>query len=74
MFMPVSAFLLFLISEVEFGEECIFWPIFCVQILPQLEYFFQNLSAHIILIVDTAFMPNFTFLGIFCPEISFREK
>jgi len=69
---PISAFLLFLVSEVACREECAhFWPI-----LPQLKNFSKNLSAHVIviLILSTTFVPNLTFLGILSPEIWFGEK
>jgi len=36
--------------------------------------FSKNLSVYIILVPDTTFVPNLTFLGILSPEISFGEK
>jgi len=42
MFVPISAFLLFLVSEVVCGEECVYiWPI--LQILPQLKKLFPKI-------------------------------
>jgi len=79
-FVPISAFLLFVVSTVVHGEECalfhIFWPLFTFfwQILPQLKTFSKNLSACIILILDAAFVLNLTFLGILSYEILLGEK
>jgi len=42
--------------------------------LPQLKKFCRNLSAPIIPVLRATFVPNFTFLGLFSPEISFGEK
>jgi len=52
MCLPISAFLLFLVSAVECGEEFAhfwhFWPIsgIFIPILPQLKNFFQKSSSH----------------------------
>jgi len=72
MFVPISTFLLFLVSEVVCGEYVLISGFF-VQILQQSN-FFKNLSACIILVLDATFMPNLTFLGLLSPEISFGEK
>jgi len=83
LFVLISAFLLFLVSEV--GLACgkknalffsflAFFSVFAI--LPQLKTFSKNFWCAIILVRDTTFMPTLTFLGLLSPEIglSFGEK
>jgi len=64
-FIQVSAFLLvpFVVSAVARGKG-----------LPQLKNFSRNLSVRTILVLQATFVPNLMFLGLFTPQISFREK
>jgi len=76
---PISAFLLFVVSAVIRGEECAFLAFFglflyFLQILLQLKTFSETSSVHIILILDATFVPNLTFSGLLSPEISLGEK
>jgi len=79
MFVPISAFLLFLVAEIACEEECArfcrCWPIWRFwQFLPQLKTFSKNLNEPIILVLDVAFVPNLTFLSLLSSEISFGGK
>jgi len=71
MLVPISAFLLCLVSDVARGEECAHFGIFEAVFVAN---FAKNLSAHIILVLDATFVPNLTFFGLLSPEISFAEK
>jgi len=76
-FVPISAFLLFLVSEVACGEQFEhFWHFVAYfwQFLPQLKKLSKNLRVSIIFVIDTTFVPNLTFLGLLSPETSYGEK
>jgi len=52
---------------------CYFLAFFC-KFCQNYTTFPRNRSAHIILVLDATFLPNFTFLGLLSPEIPFGEK
>jgi len=48
---------------------------FCIfPLLPKLKLYFKNVSVHVILVLNTTFVLNMTFLGLLSPEILFGEK
>jgi len=74
---PISSFLLFLVSEEACGEKrTYFWQFlaYFLRFLPQLKNFFRKLSVCIILVLDATFVPNSTFVGLLRPEIPFGEQ
>jgi len=79
MFVPITRFLLFLVSEVECGKHVLFFWLFLdflsvFTIFATDKTFSRNLSAHNIPVIDANFVPNLTFLSLLSPKISFREK
>jgi len=66
MFLPISAFLLFFVSEVACDEKSAHFA--------TIKKLSKNLSACIILVLYATFVQNLTFLGLLSPEISFGER
>jgi len=65
-----------LLTSCEYNGKMVILAYFSrfLQILSQLKYLFQNLSARIIFVIDATFVPHLTFSGLLSPEILFGDK